>query len=177
VITREAANPQQAAMIATAEAIGPSQETLRQSAADGDRNDPPGLAQPQEAKAPVGDKVWWYKELLGIRIPCAVTGDAVAYYADLVKKFGGQAFQRHVEPSSRLSYQAGVKVHADFEIDGKKFRNVHVVTLKLTFNQTFAATGTEGMQFEKERLVVLDPDGKVLHLSGDGPTDVPILAI
>ena len=52
-----------------------------------------------------------------------------------------------------------------------------MVTLKLTFDQNFAATQTEGMHFEKKRVVVLDGKGKVLHISGDGPTEVPILAI
>ena len=67
--------------------------------------------------------------------------------------------------------------HKEFKLGDKTFNDVHVVTLKLTFEQNFAATGTEGMHFEKERVVVLDAEGKVLHISGDGPTEVPIMAI
>ena len=33
------------------------------------------------------------------------------------------------------------------------------------------------MHFEKKRIVVLDNDGKVLQVFGDGSTEVPILAI
>jgi hypothetical protein len=33
------------------------------------------------------------------------------------------------------------------------------------------------MMFSKERKVVLDKDGKVLHVSGDGPTQAAIVAI
>lgn len=33
------------------------------------------------------------------------------------------------------------------------------------------------MSFQKERVVILDAKGKVLHISGDGPTEVAILAI
>jgi hypothetical protein len=33
------------------------------------------------------------------------------------------------------------------------------------------------MHFEKVRVVVLDAEGKVLYISGDGPTEVPIFAI
>jgi hypothetical protein len=51
-----------------------------------------------------------------------------------------------------------------------------VVTLILIFEQDYAATSTDAMHFEKERVVVLDAGGKVLHISGDGPTEVPILA-
>ena len=93
------------------------------------------------------------------------------------EKYGKQEFKRHIEPSSRLEYHAGVKFHKEFNLDDRIFNNVHVVTLKLTFAQNFAATQTEGMNFEKVRTVILDAGGKVLHLSGDGPTEVPILAI
>jgi hypothetical protein len=177
VIRRETADNQQSNVIAAAEAAQPSKETLRQAAEARDRNDPPGLAQPKDAKAPAGDKVWWYKEQLGIRIPCAITTDAIAYYSDLVRKYGSQAFKRYAEPSSRLDYRAGVKFHKEFKLGDKTFNDVHVVALKLTFDQNFAATATEGMHFEKERMVILDAGSKVLHISGDGPTEVPILAI
>jgi len=177
VIRRDATDKQQAAMIAAAEADQPSKEKLREAAEARDRNDPLGLAQPKGAKAPVGDNVWWYKEQLGIRIPCAITADAVAYYSDLVGKYGKQVLKRYVEPSSRLDYHAGVEFHKEFKLGDKTFNNVHVVVLKLTFDQNFAATQTEGMHFEKKRVVVLDGKGKVLHISGDGPTEVPILAI
>ncbi|MHB8862170.1 MAG: hypothetical protein ACYC6N_07190 [Pirellulaceae bacterium] len=48
---------------------------------------------------------------------------------------------------------------------------------KLVFDQNFVATVTEGMHFEKERVVILDASGKVLHISGDGPTEVPVLVM
>jgi hypothetical protein len=163
VIRRDAADKQQSAMIAAAEAAQPSKEALKQAAG--------------EATVPAGEKVWWYKEELGIRIPCAITADAVAYYSDLVGKYGKQVLKRYAEPSSRLDYHAGVRFHKEFKLGDKTFNDVHVVTLKLTFSQNFTATMTEGMRFEKERVVILDASGKVLHISGDGPTEVPILAI
>lgn len=163
VIRREATDDKQTAMIAAAEAAQAPKEALRKAAG--------------ETPLPEGDKVWWYQEQLGIRIPCAITGDAVAYYSEIVGKYGKQAFNRFMEPSSNLDYHAGVKFHKEFKLDDKTFTDVHVVTLKLTFSQNFAATQTEGMRFEKQRIVVLDAKGKVLHLSGDGPTEVPIMAI
>ena len=163
VIRREATDDKQAAMIAAAEAAQAPKAALRQAAG--------------EAAAPEGDKVWWYKEQLGIRIPYAITGDAVAYYSELVANYGKQVFKRYNEPNSRLDYHAGVKLHKLLKLDDKTFKDVHVVTLKLTFTQHFAATQTEGMRFEKTRVVVLDAEGKVLHISGDGPTEVPILAV
>ena len=94
VITRAAKDDKESALIAAAEAAQPSKEKLREAAEARDRNDPLGLAQPKGAKAPVGDNVWWYKEQLGIRIPCAITADAVTYYSDLVGKYGKQVLKR-----------------------------------------------------------------------------------
>ena len=130
-----------------------------------------------EAPLPAGDKVWWYKEQLGIRIPFAITADTVAYYSELAGKYGKQALNRYMQPSSRLDYHAGVKFHKEYKLDDKTFNDVHVVTLKLILSQNFVATQIAGMQFEKERVVILDAKGKVLHISGDGPTEVPVLEI
>jgi hypothetical protein len=176
-IHREATDDKQSAMIAAAEATQPSKEALRQAADGRDRNDPAGVAQPKEAVLPAGDKVWWCKEQLGIRIPCAITADAVAYYSELIGKYGKLALNRYIQPSSRLDYHAGVKFHKEFKLDDKTFTDVHVVTLKLSFSQNFVATQTEGMQFEKERVVILNAKGEVLHISGDGPTEVSVLII
>lgn len=164
-------------MIAAAEAVQPSKEALRKAAEGRDRNDSLGLVRTKETPLPAGDKVWWYQEQLGIRIPFAITADAVAYYSDLVVAYGKQALNRYTQPSSRLDYHAGVKFHKEFKLDDQTFNDVHVVTLKLVFSQNFVATQTEGMHFEKERVVILDPEGKVLRISGDGPTEVPVLAI
>lgn len=176
-IRREATDDKQSAMIAAAEAAQPSQEALRKAAAARTRNQAPDVAQPQEAPLPAGDKVWWDHEQLGIRIPFAITADAVAYFSEWVEKSGKQPLMRYTQPSSRLDYRAGVKFHKEFKLDEKTFNEVHVVTLKLTFSQNFVATQTEGMQFEKDRVVILDAKGKVLHISGDGPSEVAVLAI
>lgn len=123
------------------------------------------------------DRQWWHEESLGIKIPYAITSEAITYYSDLVTGFGKQALQRYVEPNSSLSYEATVQQSEAFEIDGKAFKNVTVVKLSLRFSENFTTTQTEGMSFEKQRTVVLDQDGKVLHVSGDGPAKAMILAI
>ncbi len=163
-IRREAANAVQEKMIAAAEAAIPDEEALRQ-AVDGDKP----LAK---------DEVqWWHEEKLGIRIPFAVTGDAVAYYQKLVEGYGRQSFKRYMQPTSKLEYHAKATFHADFEHGGRTFKDVHVVTLKLGFSQAFAATATEAMEFEKRRTVILDANGAVQAVDGDGPTEVPVMAI
>lgn len=176
-IRREAEDKQKFALIASAEALQPSKESVIQASKAADRNDPLGLNQPKEKEKAAGDKVWWYKEQLGIRIPVAITAEAVTYYSSLVSKYGKQNMTRFVEPSSSFDYQAEVKFQKEFKVGDKAFTNVHVVTLKLTFKQSFCASGTEGMHFNKERIVIFDSAGKVLHTLGDGPTEVPIFAI
>jgi hypothetical protein len=163
IIRREAKNDAERRLIATAEAAQPPTADVRKAAG--------------EATLPNTGKLWWYKEELGLRIPYAITSDAVAYYTELVKKYGKAAFNRYSEPSSRIEYDAAVAFHTTFTHEKKSFTDVHVVTLKLRFNQTFCATGTEGLEFTKERTVVINAAGKVVHIIGDGPTETPIMAM
>jgi hypothetical protein len=163
IIKREDSDSKLAALIATAEAAQPSKEAVLKTA------DP--------AAPPQGDPLWWYKEELGVRIPYAVTRDAVTYYAGLVRSYGRQSMKRFTEPTSEFNYHAGIQFHADFTHEGKSFTNVHVVTLKLKFTQNFCATVTEGMAIEKVRTVIIDDQGSIVLVHGDGPTEVPILAI
>lgn len=177
VIDRQAKDVREAELIAAAEAVQPSMEAMQKALEAPDPFDPLGLNSPTEKKLPEGEKVWWYQERLGIRIPAAITTESITYYSELVEKNAKQAFTRYVEPSSRLEYQATIELHQEFKLDDKTFRNVHVVTLQLTFSQNFTTTESEGMHFQKTRIVILDKDGDVLEVSGDGPTEVPVLAI
>jgi hypothetical protein len=43
--------------------------------------------------------------------------------------------------------------------------------------QTFAATQTEGMHFQKDRVVLINAAGQVVQVISDGPTEVPIVAL
>lgn len=162
-ILRTASDDAGRALIVRAEGLQPDRAELDTAAGD--------VSLPREGK------VWWFREQFGIRLPYAVTGDAVTYYTGLVTGYGKTRMKRYAEPSSALKYTAAVKRHERFELDGKSWQNVDVVTLKLEFRQSFCATGTEAFGFTKERTVVFDARGKVLHVSGDGVTDVPVMAI
>jgi hypothetical protein len=162
-IKREAADAKQAGLIAAAEAAPADAEALKKAIGEG--------------PAPKDASQWWYREDLGIRIPFAITGEAVTYHSALIEGYGKQELVRFIEPSSNLDYHATVAHHAEFTLDGKTHKDVDVVTLRLTFSEQFAATGTEGMNFEKQRTVVMDSAGKVLAISGDGVTEVAIIAI
>jgi hypothetical protein len=163
VMVRSASDDAGRQLIARAEGLQPDRAELVKAAGD--------LPLPREGK------VWWCREQFGIRIPYAVTGDAVTYYAGLVTGYGKTRMKRYAEPSSALKYTATVKRHERFELDSKNWQNVDVVTLKLEFRQSFCASGTEAFGFTKERTVIFDADGRLLHVSGDGVTDVPVMAI
>lgn len=162
-IKRDAADAVRKKMIAAAEAAVPDQKALSGALA--------------EIPLSNDGKQWWHQEQLGIRIPFAVTGAAVDYYSKLIEGWQKQAFKRYSEPFSRLDYHATAEFHENYGHEGRKFVKVHVVTLKLAFSENFAATATEGLSFEKMRTVILDGDGKVLAVSGDGPTEAAVLAI
>ena len=162
-LTRTPADAASQRLIKAAEAAVPSRDELKKAAGD--------------FKLPEDGSPWWYKEELGVRIPFAVTGEAVKYFADLVGRYGKETFTRYVEPNSRLTYSAKVASHETFTRDTATFSNVRVVTLTLDFSQNFCATGTEGMSFRKERVVVFDASGAILKIFGDGPTETPVLAI
>ena len=172
VIKRVATDDKQAAMITAAEmAQAPREALLKESKAQ-DPN-----ADGNQAALPEGDKVWWYQEKLGTRIPYAITRDAIIYYSDIVATNAKKAFKSYAEPSTHLEYQASVQFHKEFKLDDKTFSDVNVVTLKLSFAANFTAEATSGLSFEKTRVVVLDAGNKVLHLSGDGPTEAMIMML
>lgn len=172
VITREAMGNKQSAMISAAEAAQAPREAVLKEAA---RKDPGADA--NEPVIPEGGNVWWYQEKLGIRIPYAITGDAITYFSELVASNAKKPFKSYGEPSSRLDYHAGVKFHKEFKLADKTFKDVNVVSLQLRFAANFTASSTAALSFEKKRVVVLDADNKVLHISGDGPTEAMIMML
>jgi hypothetical protein len=76
-----------------------------------------------------------------------------------------------------MDYTAELSHQATFERDGRSFRDVDVVEMKLLFHAEFTQEGTLGVHFVKTRTVVLDRKGVVLAVFGDAPTEAPVLAI
>lgn len=165
VIKRETTDAKQSAIITAAEAAPVPTDALQKAA----------LEEVGQPKLPQGAKVWWYQEKLGIRITYSITSDAITYYSELVANNAKKAFKSYAEPSSRLDYHASVKFHKEITLDGKTFKDVNVVTLKLNFNASFTASATADLSFEKTQVVVLDAANEILHVSGDGPTETQIM--
>jgi hypothetical protein len=158
-------NEAEAALITAAENAAPDQAALR------------AVALKHKEVAKVVAKQWWTHEALGVKIPFALTADAISYYSDLLNGFGKQTLTRYSPPNSQFHYVAKVAKHASFTCGGITLLNVSVVTLSMNFNENFVTTTTEGMNFTKERIVIFDAKGKLLLTSGDGETTPAVLAI
>jgi len=164
-IQRAAANDAEKKLIAAAEKSPPNAAALLEAIRKEDDKTQPLAGQ------------WWNKEVCGIRIPFAITADAVDYYTQLVNGYAQKKLVRYAQPSSAFAYQTKAAQHDRYELDGKSFENITVVTLAMSFQQSFAATVAEGFSFEKKREVVFDKDGKIIHVSGDGDIEVPVFAM
>jgi len=163
VVVRTAANDTERQMIAAAEAAPPVMTAV---AADG-----------KPAPTALKDARWWHKEVNGAKIACAITGAAVEYYSALVEGFKKQVLTRFIEPNSKFSYAATVRVRENYPLDGKILPRVYVVKMSLSFSEFLVLHTTQGIQFSKDREVILDPEGKVLQVTGDGETEVPVVSI
>lgn len=164
-IQRDAADDNEKKLIAAAEKSLPDASGLLESI-----RKEGGEAEPQAGQ-------WWNKENLGIRVPFAITGEAVRYYEELVNGYGQQKLVRYSQPSSAFTYQAKVSKPAAYELDGKPLQHVTVVTMTLSFRQNFVATVAEGFHFEKTRTVVFDKAGNILGTQGDGDVRVMIFSM
>jgi hypothetical protein len=122
---------------------------------------------------PETEKLWWYSGFDDVRIPYAITAEAVQYYADLVKQYREKKWNSDIEPRSKLVYSASVKFYPKYSHQDRDFTDVHIVRMKLYFSADWASLA--GMRFHKERTVVLDKKDQVLVIFGDGITSVGVI--
>lgn len=123
-------------------------------------------------------KHWWYTSFDGVRIPFAITADAVNYYGDFIDSLATNE-QNDFYESAALDYVAQVTFHESFEVyePGSRnptpdqlleaFEDVYVVEMELNFTYTcvthcFLSTAID-------RIVVFDKDGNLLGVFHDGP--------
>jgi hypothetical protein len=108
--------------------------------------------------------LWWTSMFTGIRIPFAVTKAAVLYYARLTESFRRRDFGSAGTPvvsSSTFRYTATIRRDSTYANAGERFENVYVVQMLLHWEGGW-------LEFSKDRVVVLRPNGKVLAVFGDG---------
>ena len=115
------------------------------------------------------ERLWWYGEFDGVRLPYAVTMDAVRYYLALTQAFGrGDTTQTNGIPMKRsnFSYHANVSSRpSTYSRDGRVFEDVYVVEMGLRWSNYCGSLCA--CSFDLDRTVVLRRDGTVLCVFGD----------
>lgn len=114
--------------------------------------------------------LWWYGDFDGVRLPYAVTTDAVRYYLGLTQALGrGESSKAHVirMKRSRFSYSARVSAGPTktFSREGQVFENVYIVEMRLEWSNYCGSLCA--CDFHLERTVVLRADGTVVCVFGD----------
>jgi hypothetical protein len=114
-------------------------------------------------------RLWWYGEFDGVRLPYAVTMDAVRYYLGLVQAMGrGDSAPTNGIRMKRaeFSYHANISDRpATYSRDGRVFKDVYVVELGLRWSNYCGSTCA--CLFNIDRTVVIRRDGTVLCVFGD----------
>jgi hypothetical protein len=122
---------------------------------------------------PSDTQLWWSSSFDGVRIAYAITADAVRYYLNLSEAFRQNKFKevgtRGMERSG-LTYSASVSKVDTITIDGRNFRDVYVVEMSLSWWDYCGSLCA--MNFERSRKVVVNLDGTVLTVFGDGTPEV-----
>lgn len=104
-----------------------------------------------------------------VLVPYAITKSAVIYYLKMTDDFRkGKSKMK----TSALNYSAEIKFQPSYEIKEEKFTDVYVVSMKLGWSNVCGDLCA--LIFSKDRTVVLDKNGKILFVDGDGETPVMV---
>jgi hypothetical protein len=89
----------------------------------------------------------------------------VLYYLGITEAFQRRDFASAGTPAiprSSFGYEASIARHDAYANRGERFENVYVVQMSLHWRGG-------SLWFDKDRIVVLKPNGKVLAVFGDRP--------
>lgn len=120
-------------------------------------------------------KYWYFYSFDGVRVPYAVTRDAVDYYSDLIDEFNANKKDVFFI-SAELNYKATVQFFEKFtspaansmgeQAEPELFSSVYVVELDLNWLQYCGSLCAMG--FNKKRIVVFNPSGEIQKVFLDG---------
>ncbi len=122
---------------------------------------------------PEDEKLWWYSSFDKVRLPYAITAEAIEYYRNPFKP-------SYLSPPEKpwpakkysFTYTAEVEFKRRYENEARKFSNVYVVKMQLSLSAYWGPLAALG--FYKDRVVVIDERGKVLAIFGDGRTSAVV---
>ena len=119
--------------------------------------------------------VWWSRGVGPNRIPHAVTWRAVRYYADLCERYRMHVYANtgtRAPRGAELTYWATIERKDRFALEGAEFHDVFVANLHLFWS---VDDGAFDMNTVAHRVVVLDPSGEVLQVTGDAPAEESVM--
>ena len=158
-VHREFRNPLEERLLGVAEGIYPPAKAVV-SVADNHA---------ERSKLLREERLWWFGDFDGVRLPFAVTMDAVHYYLKLTQTFGrGDRTPPHQIPmiASKFSYTATVSPGPrNYTRGGRTFRDVYVVEMKLSWWDYCGSLCACG--FDLDRTVLFLPDGTLVCVFGD----------
>lgn len=124
------------------------------------------------AKTP---RLWWYGHFDGVRLPFAITMDAVRYYFQLVQQMGrGETTAAISIPmkACEFGYVAKVSGPKDYRRKEQSYSDVYVVEMHLKwFNYCSPLCAC---WFDLDRTVLIRADGHVLCVFGDSKPTVAV---
>jgi hypothetical protein len=168
VIHRDFKSAKEENLLRKAEALYGSPEETEQELFKNWRN----MANPQAAP-PLGEPKWGYSGNDSIPTTTIVTTSAVLYYyhasLSMRKNNGKIPDNGFTFISSNLKYDAAIKRNDKFERGGKKFENVYVANITLTWGEMCG--GLCGAGFTRNKVVVLNEKGDILALFLDDPVN------
>ena len=162
VIVRRPASPDDERFLRIAESLYPPRDSV--SGARVCPDDAPG------------EYAWAASCSLEPRLPYALTASAVRFYLDRIAAYRRGDFAglprrlRH----GAMRYEASGEWMPVFEIGGRRFADVHVTRLSLTWRIRNGPEWFATYVFTKERVVVFSRAGDVLAVHGDGRTPVAV---
>lgn len=114
--------------------------------------------------------LWWYDGVGVGRVPYAVTAGALSYYTRLTERFRSHNFWgsfAHPLFWTDLSYHATITYEKEFYVGRDHYTNVYVAEMNLLwcFDDGTFVPGSLA-----HRMVILEPEGDVLLVLGDGET-------
>ncbi|HYQ89801.1 MAG TPA: carboxypeptidase-like regulatory domain-containing protein [Candidatus Binatia bacterium] len=158
-VNRAYSSPEEERLLRTAEETYPPAEAIRAVAESG----------PGKHLAPGGKRLWWYDDFDGVRLPYAVTMDAVRYYLGLIQAFGtGDSAKTHNirMKAASFTYHANISSRIPtYSRDGRVFKDVYVV--EMGFKWSNYCGSLCACSFDLDRTVILRRDGTALCVFGD----------
>ena len=157
----------QATLLRIAESVYPSRDSVLASVPETERELADSIA-----SAP---RAWWNSTFDGVKIPYAITVDAVHYYLDLSDAFRRGDFREshglRMDETS-FTYTAKIEPAEHFEAEGREYTSVYIARLELSWSQHCGLLCA--LAVDAERTVVLDSAGTVLAVFGDGEVSVVV---